>query len=545
MTLLLDKNSQNPSLVSLQNKHFRTALDQLSNGVLLLDLHSPSQIEPKIVYVNDGLLELSGFELDDLIGEALSKIFGLRKLQILLDRLDAIISGGGVYEFRNQLQCAGSEALDCNWRVSCLYDDNNEATNFLLTVSDLSEHLSDIDPEVKVTESEEKNALESVPLSVRNEILAMQARGIAHDFKNMLTTVVANLSLIGDSIKDGEIIARINDAMQASKEATGLASQLLAYSRGNNESEKEEVDISTLLKDAARICTAGSKTRCDVTIEEGLWLSLINRTQIIQVINNLIINARHAMNDEGVIKANLSNVEIIEGEVKGVPSGKYLRLTFIDHGKGISKSNLSKIFKRFYTTKETGSGLGLATCLSIIRDHGGTIEVSSVVGKGSAFKIYLPATGNCKILKEQKAHKAVHRGKGRVLVIDDDKPILEVSKSMLKNLGYDVEIAQSGEEGIKKFRKSYDCNNNFDVILMDMTMPGGLDGIEAAKQIINIDKSAKIISSSGYNTENSLEPLGQQNIFSGTLAKPYDMDQMAKIIEEAIAVIVINNPLFD
>ena len=361
----------------------------------------------------------------------------------------------------------------------------------------------------------------------------------------MLTTVVANLSLIGDSIKDVEIIARINDAMQASKEATGLASQLLAYSRGNNESKKEEVDLSTLLKDAARICTAGSKTRCDVTIEEGLWLSLINRTQIIQVINNLIINARHAMNDEGVIKANLSNVEIIEGEVKGVPSGKYLRLTFIDHGKGISKSNLSKIFKRFYTTKETGSGLGLATCLSIIRDHGGTIEVSSVVGKGSAFKIYLPATGNCKILKEQKAHKAVHRGKGRVLVIDDDKPILEVSKSMLKNLGYDVEIAQSGEEGIKKFRKSYDCNNNFDVILMDMTMPGGLDGIEAAKQIINIDKSAKIISSSGYNTENSLEPLGQQNIFSGTLAKPYDMDQMAKIIEEAIGVLVINNPLFD
>ena len=485
------------------------------------------------------------YKRQDLIGEALSKVFGFRKLKILLDRLDAIISGGDVYEFKNELQCADSNALDCNWRVSCLYDDNNQATNFLLTVSDSSEHLSQIDSETKVTQFEENNELESVPLSVRNEILAMQARGIAHDFNNMLTTVVANLSLIRDSIQDGEIIARINDAMQASKEATGLASQLLTYSRGNNESKKEEVDVSALLKDAARICTAGSKTRCDVTIEEGLWLSLINSTQIIHVINNLIINARHAMDDEGVIKANLSNVEIIEGEVNGMPSGKYLRLTFIDHGKGISKSNLSKIFKRFYTTKETGSGLGLATCLSIIRDHGGTIEVSSVVGKGSAFKIYLPATGNCKIFKEQKAHKRVHRGKGRVLVVDDDKPILEVSKSMLKNLGYDVETAQSGEEGIKKFRKSYNCNNNFDVILMDMTMPGGLDGVEASEQIINIDKSVKIISSSGYNTENSLEPLGQQNIFSGTLAKPYDMDQMAKIIEEVIGGLVADNPLFD
>ena len=285
MTLLLDKNSQNPSLVSLQNKHFRTALDQLSNGVLLLDLHSPFQIEPKIVYVNDGLLELSGFESEDLIGEALSKVFGFRKLKILLDRLDAIISGGDVYEFKNELQCADSNALDCNWRVSCLYDDDNQATNFLLTVSDSSEHLSQIDSEIKVTQFEENNELESVPLSVRNEILAMQARGIAHDFKNMLTTVVANLSLIRDSIQDSEIIARINDAMQASKEATGLASQLLAYSRGNNESKKEEVDVSALLKDAARICTAGSKTRCDVTIEEGLWLSLTNRTQIIQVLS--------------------------------------------------------------------------------------------------------------------------------------------------------------------------------------------------------------------------------------------------------------------
>ena len=102
-----------------------------------------------------------------------------------------------------------------------------------------------------------------------------------------------------------------------------------------------------------------------------------------------------------------------------------------------------------------------------------------------------------------------------------------------------------GKEGIKKFRKSHHCNNNFDVILMDLTMPGGLDGVEASEQIINIDKSAKIISSSGYNTENSLEPLGQQNIFSGTLAKPYDMDQMAKIIEEVIGALVINNPLFD
>ena len=207
---------------------------------------------------------------------------------------------------------------------------------------------------------------------------------------------------------------------------------------------------------------------------------------------------------------------------------------FIDHGNGIEESDLNKIFKRFYTTKKTGSGLGLATCLSIIRDHGGTIEVSSAVGKGSAFKLYLPATGNCENFDQLKEIKKDNFSRGRVLVVDDDKPILEVSKSMLMNLGYDAEIAQSGEEGIKKFSKFYSSKTPFDVVIMDMTMPGGLDGIEASKKIIDIDESAKIITSSGYNDESSIEFSCKRNIFSGSLAKPYDMSQMAEIIEGVI-----------
>ena len=534
MSLLLDNTPHNPSLLSLQNEHFRIALDQLEDVVLLVDLHGLSKPVPEIVYVNYGLLELSGFNESDLVGKSLSKIFGSRKLKLLTDRLDAIIENRGVYEFTNELKGSDFENIECNWRVSCLFDDNNKPSNFLLTASAVTENLSK--PNSKTADKPEKeiHELTSVPLTVRNEILAMQAGGIAHDFKNMLTTVVANLSLIRESIDDGETMARIEDAMKASREATDLASQLLTYSRGNVKFNKEEADVSQLLKDATRICTAGSKTRCDLNIQDGIWLSSINRTQIVQVINNLIINARHAMNDEGVIKVNLRNIEISDGAVNGLRPGKYLQLMFIDHGNGIEESDLNKIFKRFYTTKKSGSGLGLATCLSIIRDHGGTIEVSSAVGKGSAFKLYLPATGNCENFDQLKEIKKDNFLRGRVLVVDDDKPILEVSKSMLMNLGYDAEIAQSGEEGIKKFSKFYSSKTPFDVVIMDMTMPGGLNGIEASKKIIDIDESAKIITSSGYNDESSIEFSCKRSIFSGSLAKPYDMSEMAEIIEGVI-----------
>ena len=296
MSLLLDNTPHNPSLLSLQNEHFRIALDQLEDVVLLVDLHGLSKPVPEIVYVNYGLLELSGFNESDLVGKPLSKIFGSRKLKLLTDRLDAIIENRGVYEFTNELKGSDFEKIECNWRISCLFDDNNKPSNFLLTASELTENLSK--PNSKTADKPEKeiNELTSVPLTVRNEILAMQAGGIAHDFKNMLTTVVANLSLIRESIDDGETMARIEDAMKASREATDLASQLLTYSRGNVKFNKEEADVSQLLKDATRICTAGSKTRCDLNIQDGIWLSSINRTQIVQVINNLIINARHAMN---------------------------------------------------------------------------------------------------------------------------------------------------------------------------------------------------------------------------------------------------------
>ena len=535
MSILLDSESQGQYKMSLDDGRFRSVLDRLEVGVLLLELNPQSGSGPLITFANNSLLGWTGFELKNILGLPLANIFGFKKLKVLVERLYAIVQSGGVYEFTNKLKCLDGSELECTWQVSCVYDEDEEPTNFLLTVYRNVSQAPGVSTVNKAVEKKDSDKIASLSSSKKMEVLAMQAGGIAHDFKNMLTTVIANISLISDSINDPEILSKLGDAMKASKEAADLASHMLTYSRGNDNCKKEEVDISQLLKDSARLCTAGSKTRCDVNIQNGLWLSCVNSTQILQVMNNLIINARHAMDDEGVIKANLVNADLEDDDVQGLRAGKYLKLVFIDHGRGISKNNISEIFKRFYTTKETGSGLGLATCLSIVREHGGTINVDSIEGKGSKFTMYLPAIESNGKTSDKIHENIIKQGKGRVLVIDDDKPILKVSSLMLQNLGYEVDVANSGQEGIEKFRRSFNEGNAFEVILMDMTMPGGLDGVETSLGVLNIDKNAKIISSSGYNTDDSLDLINGREIFSGILSKPYDLEKMSLMLKEVVA----------
>ena len=160
--------------------------------------------------------------------------------------------------------------------------------------------------------------------------------------------------------------------------------------------------------------------------------------------------------------------------------------------------------------------------------------MNSIEGKGSVFTVYLPAIEGSSVRSKEVNEEFIRQGKGRVLVVDDDERILKVSTSMLQNLGYEVEVASSGQEGVEKFRRSYSGGNAFEVILMDMTMPGGLDGVEASKEILNIDIKAKIISSSGYNTDDSLELIDARDLFSGILSKPYDLEKMSSMVKAVI-----------
>jgi len=537
------------SRLSIQNIHLRSAIDQVEEGVIILELHPQHGSGPCIVFANRGIDELSGFSTEELLGCPLSQLFGSRKLQALLERLNAVAEvaekegGGVVFEFTNNLLRAKKTPLLCRWRVSCVLDESGRPVNFLLSVARVAMNTEFHSSKIKARDSNLNLAGDEIDENQREsflgrvEALAISASGFAHDFKNILTTIVANLSLVRESVTDDSILSGIDDALEASSKGEDLANNLLSQARGSGQSHREEKDIGELLTNAARMSTAGSGAHCEVSTQEGAWSANVNGSQIFQLINNLIINARHAMDDKGTIFANLKNIELTDHCVEGLERGKYLQLEVIDHGCGISEEDLGKIFNRLYTTKTSGSGLGLSNCQAITRDHGGVITVDSIKDRGTSFKVYLPATGTIEYAQEDHKENIIYSGCGSVLVVDDDDAIIDTSSKLLIALGYRVECANSGSESVTKYRRRFNTENAFAVVLMDMTMPGGIDGEEAAQQILNIDPNAKIISCSGYNSEdlvNASESKGEP-VFSGILSKPFDIQTISAKLREVIS----------
>lgn len=537
------------SRLSIQNIHLRSAIDQVEEGVIILELHPQHGSGPCIVFANRGIDELSGFSTEELLGCPLSRLFGPEKLQALLEKLNAVAevakkeNGIVVFEFTNNLLRAKERSpILCRWRVSCVLDEGGRPVNFLLSAARVSMAKGFHSAKINAKNDGLNIAVDGIDENSREnflgrvEALAISASGFAHDFKNILTTIVANLSLVRESVTDDSILSGIDDALEASSKGKDLANDLLSQARGSRQSHREEKDIGELLTAAARMSTAGSGAHCEVFIQEGAWSANVNGSQIFQLINNLIINARHAMDDTGTIFANLKNIELTDHCVEGLEGEKYLQLEVIDHGCGISEENLGKIFNRLYTTKTSGSGLGLSNCQAITRDHGGVITVDSIKDRGTSFKVYLPATGTTEYAQKDHRENIIYSGCGSVLVVDDDDLIIDTSSKLLIALGYEVECANSGSESVTKYRRRFNTENSFAVVLMDMTMPGGIDGEEAAQQILDIDPNAKIISCSGYNSEdlaNASESKGEP-VFSGILSKPFDIQTISAKFREVI-----------
>jgi len=484
-------------------------------------------------------------------------------LPLLLERLPAVAEAGHAFEVESPLGCAEGEEKQASWKVSCVRNPEGEPMNYLLTVGLLSEAVPVVRPgggfepepetlaEIGCRPSEpepaEADAPNAIPVrlmnqdldngdqlrSARMETLALLAGGIAHDFKNVLTTVMANLSLVRQSMGDGELGEKIADAAKASESGCKMAEQLLSFARGEEKGERAEADVGRILKEAARLSTYGSKARCEVEVTEELWSAVINATQVNQVINNLLINARQAMGDVGTVQAKLGKMTLETEEVEGLPPGHYLRLDVIDHGCGIPAEKLADIFTPFFTTKETGNGLGLATCQTIMREHGGLIMVESAPGSGSTFSVFLPATGELVADEEDESDGEIFSGAGAVLVVDDQAPIRRVAKALLEELGYEVECAESGEEGVAKYRRRRSDGEAFGAVLMDMTLPGGIDGNEATEQILGIDPEARVVASSGY-LQNELTEEQRGCGYIGVLSKPYDLERMSKALHEVL-----------
>ena len=373
--------------------------------------------------------------------------------------------------------------------------------------------------------SERKRAQEELVKAQKLESLGLLAGGIAHDFNNILTGIMGNVSLVRARLNHSNpLVDRLEDCEKAAKRATGLTRQLLTFAKGG-EPVRRVIDSTVLIRESAAFVLRGSNVKSDIRLGEGLWCIDADANQISQVLNNLIINAAHSMPDGGVVAIKASNENLDHGQWLNLPAGTYLNISVQDHGCGIPEENLTRIFDPYFTTKSQGSGLGLTSVYSIIRRHGGTIEVSSRIGEGTTFVIHLPAVplgGGATVCRQVAAESAVS---GKILVMDDDELIRQISKEMLEYTGYSVECCVDGRQAVELFLRARDNGAPFKAAIMDLTIPGGMGGEEAARLLLEADPEAVLIVASGYANDPVLADF-QRYGFSGAVVKPFDLEAL-------------------
>ncbi|RPH49501.1 MAG: PAS domain-containing sensor histidine kinase [Desulfobacteraceae bacterium] len=362
------------------------------------------------------------------------------------------------------------------------------------------------------------------------ESVGILAGGIAHDFNNILTSIAGNISLAIKHVKPGSrAFDLLSSAETASIRARGLTGQLLTFAKGGAPA-KETASISSLIKESSLFALRGSKSECKCSIAEDLWPVEADMGQMIQVISNIVINADQAMPDGGIIQVTAENVVLDESRNLPVKPGRYLRISIKDKGIGIVDKHLSKIFDPYFTTKNAGSGLGLATAYSIIKKHNGHISVDSRPGAGTTFNIYLPASDKAVPLKEDKA---LLTGHGKILWMDDDRMLRNMAEEMLEMLGYEPEFAENGAEAVEMYKKTMESEKPYDAVILDLTIPGGMGGKEAIKKLLELNHQLNAIVCSGYSEDPVMSNYSEYG-FKSMMPKPFDLHTLGRALNEVL-----------
>ncbi len=378
--------------------------------------------------------------------------------------------------------------------------------------------------------TERQRMEEELQKAQKLESLGILAGGIAHDFNNVLTGILGNIMLAKAHTKpEHKVYERLTEAEKACLRAKDLSQQLLTFSRGGAPIKKI-ASVRELLRDAVPFALSGSNVRCEFTVTDDLWPVEIDTGQIGQVINNLIINANQAMPEGGIIKVRAENMVTDAGQALPLKEGRYVKISIEDHGIGITKKHLPKIFDPYFTTKGKGKGLGLSVAYSIVKKHNGYIDVESKLGVGTTFFIYLPASEHSPAIKEkEKEMNRIFKGMGRILMMDDEEIIRDVAGEILRHMGYSVEFAKDGVEAIELYKIAKESGEPFDAVIMDLTVPGGMGGKEAIGKLLEIDPAVKAIVSSGYSNDPVMANFRRYG-FRDVVAKPYRIKELGETL---------------
>jgi PAS domain S-box-containing protein len=360
----------------------------------------------------------------------------------------------------------------------------------------------------------------------RWESLGVIAGGISHDFNNLLTTILGGIS----HAKDNNNNAYLADSERACLAAKSLTKQLLAAAKGGALAASQTLSPYDLLEEAVRLARAGATAEIKLTVPKTISPIRVNHAQIMQVFQNLIINALQAVPATGgKISIAADNTRLPEGGMPPLPAGNYVAVEIRDNGSGIARENLDKIFEPFFTTKKQGTGLGLSTVRSLVRKHGGQISVASTVGEGTVFRVLLPQA-------DQPAEAATRRtpilrtGTGRILLMDDDPDISRLAAGMLASLDYKYDVARKGEEAIDLYSRYLKVGRPYDLVILDLTVVGGLGGEETFRRLCAIDKYVRAIVCSGYDSDEMARQFLDMG-FAGYLSKPFRLGDLARAIK--------------
>ena len=361
------------------------------------------------------------------------------------------------------------------------------------------------------------------------ESLGLLAGGIAHDFNNFLTAIIGNISIARTMVEPGgDLYEILTSSEHAASKASNLPRQLLTFSRGGDP-VKARISISKLLGESTAFALSGSVSTAEYSIANDLKQVIADKEQIGQVFSNIVINAYQAMPEGGQVHVSAKNITIDENNPAAIPEGQYVIIIIKDDGYGIEKDHLNRVFDPFFTTKQNGTGLGLATAYSIIRKHRGHIKVETELGQGTAFTIYLPIDTSSSSDKIHEPGPAKLSG-GKILVMDDQEMVRKTATSMLKKLGYEVDGVLNGKEAIEKYREGMDNSEPYNAVILDLTIPGGMGGIETMQELLKIDPDVTAIVSSGYSTAPVMADYARYG-FSGVMMKPYSITQVSDLMK--------------
>jgi PAS domain S-box-containing protein len=500
----------------------RRIIEQAPDGIILTDEQGT------IIEWNPGMEKIVGLKREETIGRKLWEVqyqsaTAEEKQKVRYEQVEAMMSDllkTGQSPWLNRLSERQFQRPDGTRRMS-------QVLTFLIKTNK-GYMMASIARDITNRKRMENELLKMEKL----ESLGILAGGIAHDFNNILSAILGNVSLAKVRVQpEDKLHTYLNNAETACARARDLTQQLLTFAKGGAPVKKTS-SIAQLVHETAGFALRGSKVRCEFQIAEDLWPADVDEGQISQVIHNLVINADQAMPQGGIIEVRAENIFINGQNGIPLPEGKYIAVAVRDQGIGIPHDYISKIFDPFFTTKQRGCGLGLASCYSIIINHGGYITAASEPGAGSTFSFYLPACE--KRIERRESSEALHTdGKGKILVMDDEDIIREMAQELLRGLGYEVELAGDGAEALTRYQEARASGAPVDAVIMDLTIPGGMGGEEAIQKLLAVDPEARAIVSSGYSNNPVMADYKKYG-FSGVLAKPYRITELSAVLQSVM-----------